>query len=406
MVEGSISESEYASGGCSVATDVSRIHATRPRGRTALLSDFRASSTRRNSHRSSCFAKARARPRRASGARSPLLRSKVSPPRRFRPPRRQTRARLSRARSPSFSSAERPGGENRAAVEVGAVRGLTAEEIVARERAWDAGQRERLQSFTAHMKTSLRFRIAEVNETFDLTIEGPFFMRRGEPADWKWEQFYLNGVRWKQRTLPKLPILQPEKVTTLPRFGWKTTLHAARRVDRLGTPRLSHHLLPRARLETSRSTAEASGSTRKISASAPRLGPTNLSRPSRTSRRRSIARRQVTPRSFCPSRSRGAGLFDCRAHHAIERDAVMTAVEVNPPTFPRAAQAYASDAQMIETPKGDAHLILTRRTRAAARRREGLPQESLRASRDLLRQVAELPDPAAGSAVLRLRFMG
>src|SRR5262249_16777999 len=77
--------------------------------------------------------------------------------------------------------AGRPGGENGAALEVGAVRGLTAEEIIARERAWDAGQRERLDSFIADMKTSLRFRVADVNETFDLTIQGPFFMRRGEP---------------------------------------------------------------------------------------------------------------------------------------------------------------------------------------------------------------------------------
>ena len=26
----------------------------------------------------------------------------------------------------------------------------------------------------------------------------------------------MNGVKWKGRTIPKLPILQPEKVTTLP----------------------------------------------------------------------------------------------------------------------------------------------------------------------------------------------
>ena len=40
--------------------------------------------------------------------------------------------------------------------------------------------------------------------------------RRGEAPDWEWDEFYLNGVKWKGKTLPKLPILQPEKVTTLP----------------------------------------------------------------------------------------------------------------------------------------------------------------------------------------------
>ncbi len=110
--------------------------------------------------------------------------------------------------------AKRP--EERAGVEVGATRGLTAEEIVARERAWDAGQREKVSSFIAEMDASLHFRVGEVNETFDLTIRGPFFLRRGEAPDWAWREFYLNGVKWKGRTLPKIPILQPEKVTTLP----------------------------------------------------------------------------------------------------------------------------------------------------------------------------------------------
>jgi hypothetical protein len=110
--------------------------------------------------------------------------------------------------------AKRP--DTRTAVEVGATRGLTAEEIVARERAWEAGQREKVSSFIANMEASLRFRVAEVNETFDLTIRGPYFLRRGEAADWVWKDFYLNGVKWKGKTLPKIPILQPEKVTTLP----------------------------------------------------------------------------------------------------------------------------------------------------------------------------------------------
>jgi hypothetical protein len=110
--------------------------------------------------------------------------------------------------------AKRP--DERTAVEVGATRGLTADEIVARERAWEAGQHEKISSFIANMEASLRFRVAEVNETFDLTIRGPYFLRRGEPGDWVWQEFYLNGVKWKGKTLPKIPILQPEKVTTLP----------------------------------------------------------------------------------------------------------------------------------------------------------------------------------------------
>ena len=111
---------------------------------------------------------------------------------------------------------ERAGGDTKAAVEVGATRGLTADEIIARERAWDAGQREKTKTYTAAMDTSLRFRVAQLSGSLDLTIRGPYFYQQGKPSDWAWQEFFLNGVKWKGRTIPKLPILQPDKVTTLP----------------------------------------------------------------------------------------------------------------------------------------------------------------------------------------------
>ena len=115
-----------------------------------------------------------------------------------------------------LTPAARAGGDTKAAVDVGAIRGLTADEIIARERAWEAGQREKFQTYTALMDTSLIFRVAEFQNSIDLTIRGPFFWERGKPPDWQWNEFFLNGVRWKGRTIPKLPILEPDKVTTLP----------------------------------------------------------------------------------------------------------------------------------------------------------------------------------------------
>ena len=84
-----------------------------------------------------------------------------------------------------------------------ATRGLTAEEIIARERAWDAGQREKVRSYVASVETSLRFRVAQFGQSLDLTILGPYFFERGKPADWAWQEFFLNGVRWKGRTIPR-----------------------------------------------------------------------------------------------------------------------------------------------------------------------------------------------------------
>ncbi len=115
-----------------------------------------------------------------------------------------------------LTPAAKAGGETKAAVDVGATRGLTAGEIIARERAWEAGQREKFRNYTAQMETSLIFRVAEFQNSIDLTIRGPFFWARGKAPDWRWDEFFLNGVRWKGRTIPKLPILEPDKVTTLP----------------------------------------------------------------------------------------------------------------------------------------------------------------------------------------------
>ena len=111
---------------------------------------------------------------------------------------------------------QRKPGEVQAQVSVGGAHGPTAEEIVAYERAWKAAQDDLVRSYTADLTTSLRFRVAEVNETFDLTIEGPLFKERGKDFDWAWDTFYVNGIKWKGKTLPKIPILQPDKVTTLP----------------------------------------------------------------------------------------------------------------------------------------------------------------------------------------------
>ncbi|HEX7253186.1 MAG TPA: hypothetical protein VF376_09920, partial [Thermoanaerobaculia bacterium] len=261
--------------------------------------------------------------------------------------------------------AERAGGENRAAVEVGAVRGLTAEEIIARERAWDAGQRERLDSFIAEMKTSLRFRIAEVNETFDLTIRGPFFMRRGEPPDWKWEEFYLNGVRWKERTLPKLPILQPEKVTTLPleirlSEDYDYTLQGETTIS----GRRAYHITFAPKSTTGdKPIYRGSVWIDKEDFSLRRRDSVQLNLKGETlSNVQTEIYRPVPghPEILLPLEIKGEQVFSTAGRTtAIERDAVMQTVEINPGDFSaRRDHAYASEAQMIrDTDKGMRYLI-------------------------------------------------
>ena len=259
--------------------------------------------------------------------------------------------------------ARRP--DSRTAVDVGAERGLTADEIVARERAWDAGQREKSQTFIAEMDASLRFRVAEVNETFDLTIRGPFFFERGKAADWVWKDFYLNGVKWKGKTLPKIPILQPEKVTTLP---LDIRLSEDYRYDLVGTSDVEGRrayqvsFAPREAVGDKpvyRGTvwidAETFALLRRDSVQLNLKGET-LSNVQTEIYRPAPGRPDV----FLPLEIRGQQVFSTAGRTtAIERNVKMTSVQVDPPDFAaRRTEVYASELQMIrDTERGMRYLV-------------------------------------------------
>ncbi len=261
--------------------------------------------------------------------------------------------------------AARPGGEARTAVEVGATRGLTAEEIVARERAWEAGQRERIESYLGDMNASLRFRVADVNETFDLTIRGPFYYRRGEPADWQWSEFYLNGVKWKGKTLPKLPILQPEKVTTLP-------------LDLRLSEDYAYELKGEGTVEGRRAYHVAYTPKSSVAGKAVYRGSVWIDKETFALLRRDSIQMNLKgetlsnvqteyyrpvpghPDLLLPLEIKGTQVFSTAGRTtAIERDVVLTTVELNSPDFvDRRAKAYASESQMIrDTEVGMRNLI-------------------------------------------------
>ncbi len=116
-----------------------------------------------------------------------------------------------------LTAREKPPAESaRAATGVSAVRSLTAEEILARHQAWRAARDARWKRFTAVNTTAIRFRFADFDQVFDLTLRGPFFFELGKPWDWAWSEAYFNGVRWRGKKIPELPLLQPEKVSELP----------------------------------------------------------------------------------------------------------------------------------------------------------------------------------------------
>ncbi len=92
---------------------------------------------------------------------------------------------------------------------------ITAEEIIAAHQAFMADQKFRLKNYRADALLTYHAKIAGSN-TIDISFDNAFFWDTGTGAEWQQRAFYYNGVLWRGKKLPELPIPQPEKVFTLP----------------------------------------------------------------------------------------------------------------------------------------------------------------------------------------------
>jgi hypothetical protein len=99
---------------------------------------------------------------------------------------------------------------------VATTRGLTAEEVIARNRQVEKIQDDRLQRWIAKGRADIHFKIAQGGGSIDVSIESTYFWRRGAKLEWQQTHYYVNGnlVTWKK--IPELPLIQPEKVVQLP----------------------------------------------------------------------------------------------------------------------------------------------------------------------------------------------
>ncbi len=100
-------------------------------------------------------------------------------------------------------------------IEIATQRGITVEEIIRNHQAYKSFQESIEPRYIARNTTKLRFNL-QGGEGIEAAIAGDYFSDRGGRADWVWQDFYLNGVRWKYGRIPELPLIQPEKVTQLP----------------------------------------------------------------------------------------------------------------------------------------------------------------------------------------------
>lgn len=100
-------------------------------------------------------------------------------------------------------------------VTVAGARDMPVEEILRRLQAFEDAQSRALDHYRAVNATTLRFR-AGGTQSVEATFEGDTFVRQGEPPDWAWQRFYLNGVRWRSESFPEIPLVQPEKAAAMP----------------------------------------------------------------------------------------------------------------------------------------------------------------------------------------------
>jgi len=92
---------------------------------------------------------------------------------------------------------------------------ITAEEVIAGHQAFMADQKHRLNNYLADAMLTYHVKIAGSNSV-DISFDNAFFWDAATGAEWEQRGLYYNGVLWRGKKLPELPIPQPEKVFTLP----------------------------------------------------------------------------------------------------------------------------------------------------------------------------------------------
>jgi hypothetical protein len=171
--------------------------------------------------------------------RAPVVRdglaNTVSKPRAFAWDAAATRAALSvpLQASPLLLDFNYAGGETQAArVEVTEKALPTVGEIIYRHQQVQAAQDAALQSYTAEVRMEQHFRASSTDSGWDVVTENLLFADKGT-VEWEERSFILNGSRWgKDR--PPFPLLQPEKVLSLP-LDLRLSADYAYRLEGTGT---------------------------------------------------------------------------------------------------------------------------------------------------------------------------
>jgi hypothetical protein len=98
--------------------------------------------------------------------------------------------------------------------EVTADRRLTVDEVIARHQARQRMQDALVKNYIAGARLAQHFRPNAADPGYDVATENRYFVAGGE-VEWEELSFSVNGSRWGADR-PPFPLLQPEKVLSLP----------------------------------------------------------------------------------------------------------------------------------------------------------------------------------------------
>jgi hypothetical protein len=93
---------------------------------------------------------------------------------------------------------------------------IPVELILARYQAVQEAEDILCDNYTAKAQVDYHFKLPGSTGSLDVTFMNTFFYEKGVGARWVQNQLLVNGVAWKGKTIPELPIIEPEKVNTLP----------------------------------------------------------------------------------------------------------------------------------------------------------------------------------------------
>lgn len=88
-------------------------------------------------------------------------------------------------------------------------------ELVVKNQVFKKQEREKFRSLQVEEHANYRYQVTGGFD-IDFTFLDTVYIRADQPIERVRKEFYISGVKWPSKKLPELPLIQPEKIQTVP----------------------------------------------------------------------------------------------------------------------------------------------------------------------------------------------